>query len=368
MGQFSALNPKNEKRLEVLKKAWSLVFVTLICGAAALQAEEVSLKNGDHLSGAIVSMDGKKLVLKTTYAGEVSIDWAEVSQFSSDKQPLVVTKADKQLVSGTVAAEGSDVMVTTAQGVQRVPRTDVSTMRSPADQAAYEKSLHPGMMEGWIGGGSLGFALARGNSETTNVALGFNALRKTNTDAWVVNATSIYSTDNKLNATTANALGGLIRYDHDLNKRWFAFGAFAGMYDALQDLNYRILPGGGIGYHAIASSTTTLDLLGGLGYTRESYYDGTINNLLTATVGNEFAHKFTKTTSITQNLYYLPSLNNTSNYRVNFNFGIATKLNNWLTANANFNDQYVSRPVLGNKNNNIIFTTGLGFAFGTKGK
>ena len=74
-----------------------------------MQAEEVSLKNGDHLSGAIVSMDGKKLVLKTTYAGEVSIDWAEVSQFSSDKQPLVVTKADKQLVSGTVAAEGSDV-------------------------------------------------------------------------------------------------------------------------------------------------------------------------------------------------------------------------------------------------------------------
>ena len=71
-----------------------------------LHAEQVSLKNGDHLSGSIVSMDGKKLVLKTTYAGDVSIDWAEVSQFSSDKQPLVVTKADKQLVSGTVTAEG----------------------------------------------------------------------------------------------------------------------------------------------------------------------------------------------------------------------------------------------------------------------
>ena len=146
----------------MLKKVWSLVFVSLICSAVALSAEEVSLKNGDHLSGAIVSMDGKKLVLKTSYAGDISIDWAEVSQFSSDKQPLVVTKADKQLVSGTVAAEGSDVMVTTAQGVQRVPRADVTTMRSPADQAAYEKSLHPGMLEAWTGGGSFGFALAPG--------------------------------------------------------------------------------------------------------------------------------------------------------------------------------------------------------------
>ena len=349
-----------------MKQVLSLVFVSLMCISVALQAEQVSLKNGDHISGAIVSMDGKKLVVKTTYAGEVSIDWAEVTQFESDKQNLVVTKADKQLVSGTVSSEGSDVVVTTAQGVQKVPRSDVATMRSPADQAAYEKSLHPGMLEDWTGGGSFGFALARGNSETTNLALGFNALRKTTTDAWVVNATSIYSTDAKLGATTANALGGLIRYDRNISKRWFVYGAFAGMYDELQDLNYRIMPGGGIGFHAIASPTTTLDLLGGLGYTRESYSSKLINNLVTATVGNEFSHKFTPNTAITQSLYYLPSLNDTSNYRVNFNFGIATKLNHWLTANANFNDQYVSQPVLGNKKNNVIFTTGLGFTFGAK--
>jgi len=74
--------------------------------AATLQAEQVTLKNGDRLSGAIVSMDGKKLVIKTTYAGEVSIDWAEVSEFSSAKDPLVVTKADKQVVSGPVMTEG----------------------------------------------------------------------------------------------------------------------------------------------------------------------------------------------------------------------------------------------------------------------
>jgi putative salt-induced outer membrane protein YdiY len=158
----------------------------------------------------------------------------------------------------------------------------------------------------------------------------------------------------------------LIRYDRNISQRWFIYGVFAGMYDALQDLNYRIMPGGGLGFHAIATPTTTLDLLGGLGYTRESYYDGTINNLVTATVGDEFSHKLTPNTTITQNLYYLPSLNQTSNYRVNGSFGIATKLNGWMTANANFLDQYVSQPVQGNKKNNVLFTTGLGFTFGAK--
>ncbi len=124
--------------------------------------------------------------------------------------------------------------------------------------------------------------------------------------------------------------------------------------------------GGGLGFHAIMTDRTTLDLLGGFGYTRESYTVPPINNLFTATLGDEFAYKWTKNTVIIQNLYYLPALNQTSNYKVNFDFGVATKLNGWLTANMNFNDRYNSQPVLGNKKNDVLFTTGLGFTFGGK--
>ncbi len=343
----------------------SLLLLSLL--TVALNAEQVSLKNGDRLSGTILSMDGKKLVLKTTYAGEVSIDWDSVSQFTSD-QPLVVTKATHQTVTGTVTTEGDNYVITTPQGPQTVAKSDVSAMRSPADQAVFEKSLHPSMLEGWAGGGSFGFALARGNSQTTNLALGFDALRKTTKDAWVIDAASIYSTDAKLGATTANSFQGLIRYDHNLTKRLFAYGAFAGGYDQLQDLNYRLMPSAGLGLHAIATEKTTLDLLLGLGYTRESYTTGLTRNLLSLNLGDEFAYKITKNTSITQNLYYLPSLNETSVYRVTGNFGLATKLNGWLTANMNFNDRYNSQPVLGNKKNDVLFTTGLGFTFGAKAK
>src|SRR6516225_8766872 len=111
---------------------------------------------------------------------------------------------------------------------------------------------------------------------------------------------------------------------------------------------------------------TTLDLLGGFGYMRESYTTGKINNLFIATLGDEFAYKLTKNTSIVQNLYYLPALNHTSIYNINFNFGVATKLNGWLTSNLNFNDRYNSAPVLGNKKNDVLFTAGLGFTFGAK--
>jgi hypothetical protein len=353
-----------------------LCALLVCCCGMALYAEQVTLKNGDRLTGDIVSVSDKKLVLKTAYAGAISIDWDSVAEFSS-AQPMVVTRTDKQMVSGAVNTKDSQVTVNTTSGAQTIPMVDVAVMRSPADQAAYEKSLHPGILEGWAGGGNFGLALARGNSDTTNIALGFNAARPTTTDKWTIQAASLYSTSTADNVTTtsANALGGFIRYDRNLTKRLFAFGLFAGSYDHAQDLNVRVSPSGGLGFHAIASKMTTLDLLGGFGYTYENYssgYNGSTtgvtNNLLNATIGDEFTHKFTANTSMIQDFYFFPYLNDGGGYRGVFDFGLASKLYRAITWNLNFGDRYNSRPVAGKKDNDVLFTTGLGLSFGGKAK
>jgi len=344
-----------------------LLFVC--CCGMALYAEQVTLKNGDRLTGAIVSVSDKKLTIKTEHAGTVTIDWDAVAQFSSE-QPMVVTRTNQQTVSGAVSSKDSEVTVNTTSGAQTIPMADVAVMRSPADQAAYEKSLHPGMLEGWAGGGNLGLALARGNSDTTNLALAFNAARPTTTDKWTIQAAALYSTStaDNVTTTTANALGGLIRYDRNLTKKLFAFGLFAGSYDHAQDLNERLSPSGGLGFHAISTKMTTLDLLGGFGYTYENYSTGLVNNLMNATIGDELTHKFTANTSMIQDFYFFPYLNDNGGYRGVFDFGLASKLYRALTWNMNFGDRYNSRPVPGKKNNDVLFTTGLGMSFGQKAK
>jgi putative salt-induced outer membrane protein YdiY len=358
----------NRKRDVAMLKS-GVVAALIFCCVGSLYAEQVTLKNGDRFTGSIVSMSDKKLVLKTEHAGTISIDFDAISQFSSE-QPLVITRTDKQVVSGTVKSEDSQVAVTTPSGTQQIPMADVAVMRSPADQAAYEKSLHPGIMEGWDGGGNFGLALARGNSDTTNLALGFNAERPTTTDKWTIQAASIYSTSvtNGISSTSANALGGFIRYDRNLTKKLFAFGLFAGSYDHAQDLNVRISPSGGLGYHLIASPLTTLDLLGGFGYTYENYRDGVTNNLMNATIGDEFMHKFTANTTVNQDFYFFPYLNDGGGYRGVFDFGLASKLYRAVTWNLNFGDRYNSRPVAGKKDNDVLLTTGLGLTFGGKAK
>ena len=250
----------------------SFYALVLFYCCSALYAEQVTLKNGDRLTGTILSVSDKKLTIKTEHAGTVTIDWDAVAQFSSE-QPMVVTRTDKQVVSGAVNTKDSDVVVNTTTGTQTIPMMDVAVMRSPADQAAYEKSLHPGMLEGWAGGGNVRPGPGARQLRHHQPGVGLQCGRPTTTDKWTIQAASLYSTSTADNVTTtsANALGGFIRYDRNLTKRLFAFGLFAGSYDHAQDLNVRISPSGGLGYHAIADKMTTLDLLGGFGYTYENY-------------------------------------------------------------------------------------------------
>lgn len=82
------------------------------------------------------------------------------------------------------------------------------------------------------------------------------------------------------------------------------------------------------------------------------------------TLGDEVLHKLSKSTVITQSLYFYPDLANTGEYRGTFNFGTVTKINKWRGWQNSFGDVYVSAPPVGKKtNNNILFSTGLNFSF-----
>ncbi len=48
-----------------------LLFVLLL--ATPSLADQVVLKNGDRLTGSITKSDGKQLVIKTDYAGDVTV-------------------------------------------------------------------------------------------------------------------------------------------------------------------------------------------------------------------------------------------------------------------------------------------------------
>jgi putative salt-induced outer membrane protein YdiY len=338
----------------------------LYASVTIVSAETVVMKNGDRITGAVVSSDGKEMTFKTEYAGEIKIQWVSIQELTSDKKLYVVTP-EKKTVEGAVTTQNSRLEVNTAQeGTVVVPLGDVKALRSEAQEQKYEKSLHPGLLQSWEGGLNFGFALARGNSETRNVNLAFTAARQTLHDKLSLYANSLYSTNDKAGAvpsTTANTILGGLRYDRNLTSRIFGYGSADFQFDELQDLDLRSILGGGLGLHAIKSERTTLDLLGGGNYTREQFGTGLTRNLAGLTIGDEFMHKIGTGTVVNQHFYFYPDLSNTGDYRFAFDVGTVTKLNKWLGWQNSLNDRYLSAPLAGNKKNDMIFTTGLNVSF-----
>ena len=98
-----------------LTRILALSFAFLVAASASM-ADSVTLRNADHMSGTIVTSDGKDLTLKTDYAGEIKIQWAAVKEVSSDK-PLYVVTADNKTVTGVITTDGTNLIVhTTAAG------------------------------------------------------------------------------------------------------------------------------------------------------------------------------------------------------------------------------------------------------------
>ncbi len=332
-----------------------------------------------RLTGSLVKSDGKTVVLKTDYAGDVTLKFDAIRDITTTGDVTVGLSGGKTVV-GPVSTSGDNIIVTTkTAGPVEAPKSSVSLLRSPAEQAAYEKSLHPGLMEGWNGGVNVGFALTRGNSETKNLNIAFQAARKGFHDKLSLYTNSVYASNDLSSAnphTTANAIGGGARYDRDLdNLRAFGFVNADFYHDSLQNLDLRSLIGGGLGMHAVKRERTTLDLFAGANYTHEHYsaflnpappptdIAAVIHNLAAATVGDEFTHKLGKTSVFTQNWYFFPNLSDTGEYRTTLNLGFVTKLNKWLGWQNSFGDIYVSNPPTSKKKNDLLLSTGLNFSF-----
>lgn len=362
----------------MLRRFEVLTLIALFAFPSVLFADQVKLKNGDRLTGTIVKSDGKTLVLHTDAAGDITLKFEAIQDITTDADLHVSLKDGKTAVGPVTTTDGKIEIATKTSGTIEAAKDDVTLIRNDAEQQAYDKSLHPGLRHGWDGGANVGFSVARGNSETENLALAFNAVHPTLNDKITLYASSINTTNNLAPAgsqTVANLEQGGIRYDRNVTPTLFWFGAGDFMANALQYLDLRQVYTGGFGFHAVNNSRTILDFLGGVNYTHETYSNGApittggfvsyghTNRFVALTIGEELNQKLGKSTVITQNVDFYPNLQQTGEYRFTFNVGTVTKLNKWFGWQNQFGDIYVTNPPTGSKKNDVIFTTGLNISF-----
>jgi hypothetical protein len=327
-------------------------------------ADQVVLKNGDRVTGSIVKKDGKDLTIKSDHFGVITTSWEQVESIKTEK-PINVVLKDGRTAQGTLATAAGKVEVATQTAKLSVTQTEITTIRDADEQKVYERLQRPGLGQLWAGTASIGFAGTSGNARTLTFTTGVNAARVTRTDktSLYFNTIKASALANGKSADTAQAVRGGIAYDHNVRPRLFANVFNDYEYDKFQNLDLRFVLGGGLGFHAIKTERSQLDLLGGADYNRSSFSTPLTRNSAEAFWGDEYTLKVHTATSLVQTFRMFNDLTNTGTYRVNFDVGATTKVSKWLNWNLSLSDRYLNHPAMGRKTNDLLYTTGLGIAF-----
>ena len=183
-----------------------------------LLADQVILDNGDRVTGKIAKKDGDSVTVTSDLMGAVTIKWAHVKSIVTDA-PVTVVLAGGKTVEGKLETSGDQVEV----GGQTAPLPSVNTVRNAAEQAKYERFLHPPIYDLWAGYYDLGIAATTGNSESLSITNALTAARVTSNDKISIYANQIYSKGlvGSTFGLTAQAINGGWAYNRNLNKRIF---------------------------------------------------------------------------------------------------------------------------------------------------
>jgi len=337
--------------------------------AAVGFADQITMKDGDRITGDIVKKDGDNVTIKSKNFGTVTLKWADVAMVKSD-QPLNVTLTGGKTVKANIETQGDRIQVAAPGAPQAVDPQDVVTLRDDAEEKTYQKFLHPRLLDLWTVTGSLSLAGTKGNAQTSTLTTPVNFVRASNTTRTTAYFNSISSSAkiNGVGSSTAKAVRGGWAYDRNLAKKIFANAFNDYEYDKFQSLDLRVVIGGGLGYHVWSHDASHLSVVAGIDWNRAAFGASGSSPAFTRNSaevfwGDDFNYKLSARTSFIETFRMFNNLSDTGQYRMNADVGAATQLTKWLTWNISLSDRYLSNPVPGFKKNDFLYSTGLGFSW-----
>ncbi|HUU52361.1 MAG: DUF481 domain-containing protein [Candidatus Aminicenantaceae bacterium] len=218
--------------------------------------------------------------------------------------------------------------------------------------------------EGWIGDVSLGIALARGNSNTTNISLSFSAEKPLSKNLEWANRGSY------LLGRTANTKNAEI-LEITSTAKWTHFEDFfpqikiTALQDKFKNYNYRIVPHLGIGYRIIQSDKAEFSLMSGISGVFTKFEDTGEKDYFTGPMmGNEFVWKISPTAEIVQNFELFSDFSGLNNYFAQLEMSVSAAIANGWALKISMIDKYENLPI-GEEiaKNDIIFLTNLSWKF-----
>jgi putative salt-induced outer membrane protein YdiY len=325
-------------------------------------ADTIFFKNGDRLTGRIVRMEGGRLTLKSSVAGEVTFNLSDMESFKSD-QPLDVRLGDGSAVRATVS-DAPNGEVTVAPDTPRARTVPVAGV----------KAINP--KDGWSGSAQAGLLVTRGNSNTDNANVELNVEKRRLDDRFTAGASYLFGRQRDPSTgqrtTTTDNWNARAKYDYFFSPRLYAYGNVKVEKDNIANLDLRLTPGVGVGYQIVDRPDFRASTEAGVTYVYEKFSapsgagDADFrerNEYLSGRLAYKVEKKLGERVTLFQNTEFLPSFQDLNDYLVNADGGMRVGVTDRLFVEYKLTLTYDAVPAPGASNTDLRHVLSVGWQF-----
>jgi len=340
--------------------------------------------NGDQLTGTLERATGNSFVFKSDVVGEITVTADKIKElhaggkFVALKNGEKVTRTSK--TPGTITYQDNVISLadeSSSRTVETVPVKDLSAL---IDGATYSKEVtgNPGIFQDWTGGVSGGVTLVESTQTGETFTAALNLIRLVPSVTFLPARTrdtiDVLETYGKLtqpvipqttpptpdSVAKTNIFHADAEHDKYITPRLYGLVDLSYDHNYAQGLNLQQIYGAGVGYTVIKTAVQEFDVKADVHYERQNFVPPTVSTDL---IGSSFSELYTRTLPrkilFTESGTFIPAWNDPSIYSAIFAAGVQLPTYKRLSLNLNLQDNYLSNPAFGYKDNSFQFVTGV---------
>lgn len=331
------------------------ILAACLTAFAALQttasAAIVTLKNGDRITGEILSQADDSITIKTELFGTLTVPAADAS--------IELTEADKPATEEATATAATEDQPSEALTPEQVSEFHAAVARA----REWVNGIIP---EGWSGRFSLGANFTETSSKTTGLTTALNAQKDSGDNHYTIFA--FYDYKNSVNQEGVqdkqlDKWGGGFKYRHDLGEHFFFLSNSSYLRDQVKDIRHEFTQDIGIGYYFYNDADMILYVAPAFtpqykdaeGVGKKWYY--------MATVLQEFKFKINESVRIEQSAQGSIEPGDDNNYSYKAKIAAITKLTDWIDLIVSYSYSWDNTIGEGGSKREQIATVSLGIPF-----
>jgi hypothetical protein len=230
-------------------------------------ADELILKDGSRIVGKVVSMESKKLVFDTSFAGKITIEWGQIDSIRTD-EVIEVTLDDKKVFVGKgVETDDGLLFLEIEKGSEKkpIPMAHIKTLKNPEPPPSWK----------FTGRLDFSFSRERGNTDKDRTYLDGEMMLKKVPHRF--KSAFELKLEKSFDKTTEDKGFFTLSYDRFVSERWYIFGRLFAQRDEFSDLSVLTIGSVGPGYQFWKSDKKNLYIEIGPGYVWEKYTTEQVN-------------------------------------------------------------------------------------------